>query len=191
MSYLVLVANYGWIFKRKSYNLRALIHIIRARFWQKHYCNKMRHVVNNTFQYSAIIWRSYCLLALHDRIVELKSPYAVSACGREQIGLVCCDCCFQDFRELPTFCRKPMSMLTLSHSAVVLSVIFWKFNKDVEYLFSKYLFWKIIISVLSSFYFSSWMSIHALISSFCLIFLKHEMLAVYLFMVACIRPVRG
>ena len=35
------------------------------------------------------------------------------------------------------------------------------------------------------------MSIHALISSFFSIFLKHEMFAVYLFMVACIRPVRG
>ena len=30
-------SSYWWIFKRKSHNLRALIIILRARFWEKHY----------------------------------------------------------------------------------------------------------------------------------------------------------
>ena len=49
--------------------------------------------------------------------MELNSPYAV----REQIGLVtvvCSDRGFQDFRDLTTLYRKPISMLTLSHSAL-------------------------------------------------------------------------
>ena len=59
--------------------------------------NKMRHVVNNTLQYSPYYfgWRW---------IAPMLSVRAWTIC------LVCWDCCFHDFSELPTLYRKPMSI---------------------------------------------------------------------------------
>ena len=88
MAYLVLVANYWWIFKRKSHNLRALITFYELDSDRSTISNKIRHVVNNTLQYSAYYY------------IEKLLP----------IGLVCWDCCFHKFSELPTWYRKPMSI---------------------------------------------------------------------------------
>ena len=55
-----------------------------------------------------IILKGYCLLGLHDRLVALNGP--MLSVRAWTIGLVCWDCCFHDFSELPTLYRKPMSI---------------------------------------------------------------------------------
>ena len=61
-------------FQRKSHNLRALLIILRARFWQKHYFQQNETCRNDTLQYSADYYIEKLLpLGLHDIIVELNS----------------------------------------------------------------------------------------------------------------------
>ena len=75
MAYLVRVANYWWIFKRKSHNHFTNSILTEAPFPTKW---DMSWIIHCSIQLT-IILRSYRLLGLHDRIVALNSPYVESA----------------------------------------------------------------------------------------------------------------